>query len=579
MSRQIQAGGAFVQFSVKQGEAFAKGLTDIKSKLSSFGKSMNQIGYAMAGIGGAMTGAFGGLAYVVANLETATRRFDLIFKDSASSVRKELADLSSQTGLGMMTLVQQAATFGAVFADMKEALGQQGFVKVIRKTMEAMVNLAAIGGISIPEASERLKSAFTSTGESVDQFGYNLRKANLEAEAHRLGLKKSILTMSEAEKQMLKLSIFMKTTEVTGVRFVDMVDTINGQLTLMKSNLLELVSRVGQLLPSLIVPVLRAFNKLLIVLRPIGTLLSPLAVILGPLGAAALTAASGFFALGAAVKALQWSGTGYATLLENLKRIPQILSLVKAKLLTIVGLVAAWVVRLPEIISSFRTLPELLKAAAVWSWALAVSGYHWIGTMLGELPKVLKWLQRMIKALRGMIGLETILAALSGPKGWLAIGSALAVGTGIAMYLSRTKDEIEANAQDQKKKRQRESRLFPSFASLHEQNQQDLVRKAMSQGNAKTGTSTLFPGLASLHEQNQRDLNPGMVAATTVARNASAFVPTAVAGGIGGNIGQRFAFSAGADSGTRTATATEGLLSLFNKMNEEDSLKVKMTGD
>jgi hypothetical protein len=267
---------------------------------------MSRVGSKMAIVGGAIMAAFAGLTRVVADVETATRRFNLIFRDMAGSMTKELESISRKTGIGFTTLMQQAATFGAVFADIRSEVSDQSFVKVIRNTMQSIVDLAAIGGISIPEAADRFKSAMTSTGESVDQFGFNLRKANLQLEAQRMGMKQSILTMSEQQKQLLKLNIFMRTTERTGVTFVDMVDTINGQFSIMRSNLLEVAVRLGQLIRVGLVPLLRIMNKILIVLRPVADLLSPIVALLGPLGLGLIIVGSALVIIEKALKAIVW---------------------------------------------------------------------------------------------------------------------------------------------------------------------------------------------------------------------------------------------------------------------------------
>ncbi len=286
---RIEAGRAFLRLSLEDKD-FRRSLRTTQRDMARWASAMSRAGAGLAAFGGASLMAFGRFTRGVADIETGARRFELIFKDMAGAVRAELEALSGATGLPMTTLIQQASQFGAIFASMRESVTDEQFAQIIGRTMKAVTDLAAVGGISIEEAAERMKSGFTSTGESVDQFGFNLRKANLQAEATRLGMKQSIMTMSEQQKQLLKLSIFMRQANTTGVSFVKMVDTINGQFTLMRANLVELVAQGGWFVKLVMVPLLRGVNMLLIAMRPLAKALSPLFVLFGAAGGAALGA-------------------------------------------------------------------------------------------------------------------------------------------------------------------------------------------------------------------------------------------------------------------------------------------------
>jgi hypothetical protein len=316
----IEAGAAIVRLSVDNKD-FRAQLHTSSRLLNRYGAMVAKIGAAATGAGTALVGSFAVLSKQVANLETQFRRFDLIFKGMGDSIRAELKAISGETGVPMSALVKEASTFGAVFAEMQDDLSDAQFTKVIGNTMKAMLNLAAIGGISLEEAAERLKSGFTSTGESVDQFGFNLRKTALSAEAARLGISKSVLTMSEQEKQLLKLNIFMRQSNRTGISFVSMVDTINGQLTLMQANLTELVYKAGWAIKVAVMPLVKGFNYLLIALRPVALILSPFIVLMGTLGGILLGVGVSLLSVGLGMKATGMVIAMWASTIADLSKL------------------------------------------------------------------------------------------------------------------------------------------------------------------------------------------------------------------------------------------------------------------
>jgi hypothetical protein len=387
----IEAGAAFVRVSLENKD-FRAGLHTTSRLMNRYGAMLAKVGAVGVGVGSALVGSFAILTKQVANLETQFKRFDLIFKDMSASIRSELKAISGETGVPMSSLVKEASTFGAVFAEMRDDLSDDQFTKVIGNTMKAMLNLAAIGGISLEEAAERLKSGFTSTGESVDQFGFNLRKTALEAEAARLGFKKSVLTMSEQEKQLLKLNIFMRQSTRTGISFVSMVDTINGQLTLMRANLTELVYRAGWTIRRAVTPLLKAFNHLLIALRPLATVLSPFITVLASLSPMILSTGAFLAALGVAGQAYGFIAGGLAKIGLDLKTfhtflvlLPSLAAKARTAILGMGAAIAAMSRSLWGLVLMLPLFLQMLKAlpAALLSLAAAHPILLGIGTALG----------------------------------------------------------------------------------------------------------------------------------------------------------------------------------------------------
>ena len=301
-SRRIQAGAAFIKVTADN-EQFLKSIDQSERRVRKFRSTVTRIGAAFTAFGGAVSAAMVPLVSAAANAETAFRRFQLIFGDVADDMQKSLEGISRETGIGINTLIQQSSVFGAIFSEMRDSIGDERFVKIIEATQRSILDLAALSGTSVQEAADRMKSAFTSTGEAVDQFGINVRKANLEAEAQRLGFEKSFLLMTEQEKQLIKLSAIQRQFTRTGVAFVKLLNTTNAQFSLLASNAREMAIELGSAMNKVLMPLLRVVNQIAIAIRPVAKLISPALVPIAGLGIIAAALGS-IFLIGRAITAI-----------------------------------------------------------------------------------------------------------------------------------------------------------------------------------------------------------------------------------------------------------------------------------
>jgi hypothetical protein len=151
----------------------------------------------------------------------------------------------------------------------------------------------------------------------VDQFGINVRQAEINAEAQRLGLNKNVRQMSEMEKMLVKLSIIQKSSTNVGISFVAMSNTLNQQFSLLIANLKELVVQAGWFLRMVLVPMLKGMNILLMILRPVAKVLSPLLALVGVFGVALAAVGTSLLLVAGALKAVVFTMTALEALVAS----------------------------------------------------------------------------------------------------------------------------------------------------------------------------------------------------------------------------------------------------------------------
>lgn len=313
---RIKAGQAFIAITADH-EPFLKDIDKMRSRLHRFSREMMRMGGGGLLAGGGMLGGIGGMLSMYKDAETAVRRFDLIFGESADNMRTQLRKISRATSVPMTTLIGQSSSFGAIFSELRDRAGEDAFVGAVSRAQQAVLNLSAMSGVSMEEAADRMRSAFTSTGESVDQFGLNLRQAEVDAEAQRLGLNKTVRQMSELEKQMVKLSIIQRSFNRMNISFVMMANTLNQQLTLLWSNFKELVFIASEWTSTVAVKLLQGMNIFLNLMRPIARLLNPLVLLFAQLGTTLTVVSAGFIGIGVAARAAAFVLKGWGMILAT----------------------------------------------------------------------------------------------------------------------------------------------------------------------------------------------------------------------------------------------------------------------
>ena len=141
-----------------------------------------------------------------------------------------------------MTLATGFGVAGDRAAVMSQQLTQLGY------------DLSSFFNISVEEAMDKLKSGFSGELEPLRNLGYDLSQAKLEAVALSLGIKKSVNSMTQAEKAQLRYYAIM--TQVTTVQG-DMARTLENpanQLRILRAQ----VTQAARALGNIFIPILNA---------------------------------------------------------------------------------------------------------------------------------------------------------------------------------------------------------------------------------------------------------------------------------------------------------------------------------
>lgn len=187
--------------------------------------------------------------YAESAAEYANKVGDVMGIDPSEWMRSQGVFMTLATGFGVA---------GDRAAKMSEQLTQLGY------------DLSSFYNISVEEAMQKVKSGFAGELEPLRNLGYDLSQAKLQAEALKLGIDKTVASMTQAEKAELRYYAIM--TQVTQVHG-DMARTLHepaNQLRVLQAQVTQAARAFG----NLFIPVLNAVLPVAIAVVKVITMLA-----------------------------------------------------------------------------------------------------------------------------------------------------------------------------------------------------------------------------------------------------------------------------------------------------------------
>lgn len=263
----------------------ANGFAAFPSKLQAFISSSAKVPAANKSSSNSFNNLATSVAYAMGALRKVGRFFASLIKESneyienmnlfkvsmdkyAADAAKDAKDISDVMGIDpsewmrsqgvFMTL---ATGFGVVSERanvMSKQLTQLGY------------DLSSFYNISVEEAMQKVKSGFAGELEPLRNLGYDLSQARLQAEALKLGIDKTVASMTQAEKAELRYyAIMTQVKQVQGDMSRTLTDPAN-QLRVLQAQVTQAARAFG----NLFIPVLNAVLPVAIAVTKVITMLA-----------------------------------------------------------------------------------------------------------------------------------------------------------------------------------------------------------------------------------------------------------------------------------------------------------------
>lgn len=240
----------------------------LKKGMTSINKQANTMKTSFAGIGKAVAAAFavkvlydfGKQAVSLASdLQEVQNVVDVAFGDMSDKV-EEFAKTSIETmGISELTAKKTASTYMSMGKGMGLAV-QDAFNMSLSLT-QLSADMASFYNISQERADIALKAVYTGETEVLKQYGIVMTEVNLEQYALSQGITKSLDSMNQQEKTMLRYNYVLQQTQLAQGDFARTSNSWANQTRILSENWKQFMGIVGNGLVQVLTPLVVVLNK------------------------------------------------------------------------------------------------------------------------------------------------------------------------------------------------------------------------------------------------------------------------------------------------------------------------------
>ncbi len=189
---------------------------------------------------------------------------DTAFKQNSKVVDNWAKNVVTKYGMSETAAKRTASTFMAMSNGMNIANDSGTKMSITLAGLSA--DLASFWNTSQDEAFTALKSVYTGETETLKKYGVVMTEANLKSYALSLGIKKQYSEMSQAEKVALRYRFVLSTTADAQGDFAKTSTSWANQIKILTTRFQQLKTAIGQILTTVLKPLLINLNKILAVL-------------------------------------------------------------------------------------------------------------------------------------------------------------------------------------------------------------------------------------------------------------------------------------------------------------------------
>ena len=207
-----------------------------------------KVSFAAIGIAGVK--AFGDIAVSSVKLQSSINELDNVlnktFGKSADVLRLQADTMAQAMGRSRLEMRQMISDAGAL----GKGLGFTGVAleDMSRILAQTAVDMGSFFNIADSEAFTALRSGLVGETEAIKRFGIVMTVANLNAFALEQGIKKTVETMSEAEKTQLRYNFILEKTAFFAGDARDTIGSTANQLKKLSAGFTNLKTNIGYLL-------------------------------------------------------------------------------------------------------------------------------------------------------------------------------------------------------------------------------------------------------------------------------------------------------------------------------------------
>lgn len=241
----------------------------VQKGIGSINKQAKTMKTSFAGIGKAVSAAFAVKVLVdfgkqavslASDLQEVQNVVDVAFGDMADKV-EEFAKTSIETmGISELTAKRTASTYMAMGKGM--GLAAQDAFNMSLGLTQLSADMASFYNISQERADIALKAVYTGETEVLKQYGIVMTEVNLQQYALSQGITKSLDSMNQQEKTMLRYNYVLQQTQLAQGDFARTSSSWSNQTRILSENWKQFMTIIGNGLVKVLTPLVILLNKI-----------------------------------------------------------------------------------------------------------------------------------------------------------------------------------------------------------------------------------------------------------------------------------------------------------------------------
>lgn len=233
-----------------------------EGRLKSFSSNLSKIGTTLTTKLTIPLGIAAGASFkMAADFDESLNKVQVSFRDTADEVIAFSKTALSQLGLSQAQALETAALFGDMATGMGATTKEASNMATSLTSLSA--DLASFKNIQQGVAQTALASVFTGETESLKKLGIVMTETNLKEFARQQGIQKSIKDMTQLEKVELRYQFVMSKTQNAQGDFARTSGSASNQLRTLQNTLVELGTKIGQVLLPPVTKVIQKVTELL----------------------------------------------------------------------------------------------------------------------------------------------------------------------------------------------------------------------------------------------------------------------------------------------------------------------------
>lgn len=241
---------------------FSKGIANTKKKVGGLSSALKKLGKTIAATFAVKAIVdFGKECIEVgSNVSEVQNVVDTAFGDMSYKVEEFSKAAITQFGMSSLAAKKTASTYMAMAKSM--GLSEESASNMSISLAAMTADVASFYNISQELADVKLKSVFTGETESLKDLGVVMTQTNLKAFALAQGITKDISEMSQAEQVALRYNYVMETLSLAQGDFAKTSKSWANQTRVLSMQWQELMSILGQVLITVLTPLLQRLNEI-----------------------------------------------------------------------------------------------------------------------------------------------------------------------------------------------------------------------------------------------------------------------------------------------------------------------------